>query len=208
MLYADKLLQVVWIEPLPDVFQLLQHNIRMFSSQLGINALVGEHDGEKIKLHVSPGTRAASSIFPIKEVTMIWPDVSYESEITLVSRTLPSLLKEHRIDLADYKALVMDTQGSELLILRGAESILHNFDYIKLEAANFEIYEGCALLEDIQIFLAEHGFEESSRYLFAAKGERQCYDVVFKKRGLRRNFPFRLPLARPKAIRNLDIVEQ
>lgn len=202
MLYADKLLQVVWIEPLADVFRLLQGNIKDLPSQIGINALVGERDGEKTTFYVSPGTRAASSIFPLKEVTEIWPDVTFESERVMITKTLPTLLAENNINLSDFQCLILDTQGSELMILRGAESILHVFDYIKLEVANFEAYSGCATLPQVTDYLLSLGFEEFSRRCFASSGERKYYDIVYRRHGAHTGSPIRIPLRRPKALRH------
>ena len=63
------------------------------------------------------------------------------------------MLARERIDRARYDALVMDTQGSELLVLRGAEPVLEHFRFIKTEVPDFEAYAGCAQLDDIERFL-------------------------------------------------------
>ena len=72
------------------------------------------------------------------------------------SVSLPTALEG--IDLACYDALVIDTQGTELLILEGAAPLLPRFKYIKTEAADFELYKNCASERDIVRFLSAHGF--------------------------------------------------
>jgi hypothetical protein len=58
---------------------------------------------------------------------------------------------------------VLDTQGSELLILKGAEHTLGFIDVITTEVADFESYKDCARLEQIAGFLSSHGFREYCR---------------------------------------------
>jgi hypothetical protein len=94
------------------------------------------------------------------------------------------LLEDQGIDVAQYQALVMDTQGSELLILRGAVSILSRFEFIKLEVPDFESYEGCCKLADVNAFMVSHKYKEHSRKKFASRKEGGSYfDVVFKRQG-------------------------
>ena len=60
----------------------------------------------------------------LKEHRDVWPKVDFTKTITLRSSTLATLLARERIDPQRYDALVMDTQGSELLVLqrRGARA--------------------------------------------------------------------------------------
>jgi hypothetical protein len=77
----------------------------------------------------------------------------------------------------------MDTQGSELLVLQGAASILPYFKYVKTEAADFEAYGGCARLKTIRRFLKRHGFKEWRRARSAYRPwVGNYFDAVFKRR--------------------------
>ena len=60
--------------------------------------------------------------------------------------------------------LIMDTQGSELLVLKGAIPVFQNFTYIKTEVPDFESYKGCCQLKDLQTFLKQYDFTELSRH--------------------------------------------
>ena len=114
---------------------------------------------------------------------VFWPGVAFTKTITLRSVTLTSLLKSQGIDPAGYDALVMDTQGSELLVLKGADPILQNFKYIKTEVADFESYAGCCQITDIESFLKPRGYTEISRHDFASRpGVGHYYDIVYKRR--------------------------
>jgi len=92
------------------------------------------------------------------------------------------LLEEEHIDYSEYDSLIMDTQGSELLVLKGAVSILKNFTYIKTEVPDFESYTGCCQLADIASFLTRHGYREFSRQKNAEKPNvGSYYDIVYKR---------------------------
>lgn len=55
--------------------------------------------------------------------------------------------------------LVMDCQGYELEVLKGAENILKDMEWVYTEVNRKEVYEGCARVEEIDQFLWERGFE-------------------------------------------------
>jgi len=152
-LYGKIGLRVIWIEPIPEVFETLQANLRGFPNQRAVQCLITDRDDEEYRFHVANNNGASSSILELKYHKDIWPDVNYTDTILLKSITLTSLFKKERIDPADYQALIMDTQGSELLVLKGGIPVLHNFKYIKTEAWDVEVYAGCCQLVDISSLL-------------------------------------------------------
>ncbi len=182
-LYAEHRLSVVWIEPIPDVFGKLKRNLAEFPRQIALEGLVTDLDNKEYKFHLASNNGASSSILELGLHKDIWPDVSFEQTIKLYSKTLPSLLKANQIDPAGYDMLVIDTQGSELLVLKGAEPLLNQFKYIQTEVPDFEAYKGCCQLKDLQTFLGQHGFVEISRNKFATHpGGGNYYDVTFQNR--------------------------
>lgn len=179
-LYARHGLDVLWIEPIPDVFVELRRNIERYPRQRALECLVTDRDDAEYEFHIANNRGESSSILDLKEHKTVWPKVAFTTTIKLRSSTLPSLLVREQIEPVAYDALVMDTQGSELLVLRGAEPLLAGFKFIKTEVPDFEAYAGCAQLADIGRFLAEHGFRELSRSRFASHpGGGSYYDVVF-----------------------------
>lgn len=176
-------LRVLWIEPIPEVFSQLEHNISGLPGQRALQALVTDSDSTDYQFHIASNGGASSSILNLKEHTDIWPDVTYTSTISLKSITLASLFQREQIDPSEYEALILDTQGSELLVLRGSLSILENFKYIKTEVPDFESYEGCCQLADISEFMAENGYEEFTRNKFASRPAGGDYfDSVYRRK--------------------------
>jgi len=176
-------LRVIWVEPIPEVFSELKRNIREFSNQRAYQALVTDVDGKEYKFHISNNNGASSSILEFKQHKDIWPNVNYTASISLNSITLASLLRKERIDPCDYQALIMDTQGSELLVLQGSVPVLENFKYIKTEVPDFESYEGCCQLVDINAFMKKHGYIEFSCNKFASREAGGDYfDIVYRRK--------------------------
>lgn len=58
-----------------------------------------------------------------------------------------------------YNFLLMDVQGYELEVLRGAKNTLNHIDYIQSEVNKAEVYENNALIEDIDEFLFNYNFK-------------------------------------------------
>lgn len=181
-IYAKRRLRVLWIEPIPSVFEKLQLNIAKTPNQRAIQSLVTDRDNETYQFHIANNNGASSSIYELKDHKDIWPEVEYTETISLESKTLTSLLQEHSIDHSGFDALILDTQGSELLVLKGAEPILKHFQFIKTEAADFESYEDCCQLADLDLFLTQRGFRLYSRNPFNRhKNGGQYYDVTYKR---------------------------
>ena len=175
-------MSVVWVEPIPEVFENLLENIRSFNNQQALKALVTDLDDKEYEFHVANNGGQSSSIFNLGQHKDIWPDVYYKNSITIKSITLARLFSAHNIDASNYQALIMDTQGSELLVLKGSLPILDNFKFIKTEVADFESYEGCCQLSDLDAFMVEHGYKEFFRSKFADRTEGGSYfDIVYKK---------------------------
>lgn len=182
-LYGRYELPVVWIEPNPDVYEILKSNLKDFPKQIAIKALVTDLENVEYPFHLANNNGESSSILDFNLHKEIWPEVKYETTINLRSITLPTMLRNNHIDHKNYDMLVMDTQGSELLVLKGGTPILQSFNYIKAEVPDFESYKGCCQLGDLQSFLNQHGFREYSRHQFAKRrGGGSYYDIIYKKK--------------------------
>lgn len=179
-------INVLWYEAIPEVFTNLQKLLSKYPKQKAICDLLTEKDGQEITFHVANNDGCSSSIFELADHKKIWPDVALTQTLKLTSSTLPTSLKRNHIDTKDYQAMVLDTQGSELLILKGAESILPQMKYIKTEAADFNSYKGGCTLNEIDEYLLTQGFDRIRSWRFAGKENVGSYfDVLYRNR----NFP-------------------
>lgn len=157
-IYARRGLDVVWVEPIPEVFEQLERNIASFPRQRAVRALVSDRDGASVRFHVTNNAGKSSSMLELAEHRDVWPHVRVAREIELETVTLPTLLSREGIELAGFDALVMDVQGAEMQALLGAAPILDRFTWIKAELFGFEAYRGVCQRPEVDAFLATHGF--------------------------------------------------
>jgi len=100
-LYEQYGVHVIWIEPIPEVFETLKTNLQTYPRQTAFQYLVTDQDGVEYEFHVSNNAGAASSILELR-LHNIWPEVSFEKTISLRSTTLESFLTRERVTLGDY----------------------------------------------------------------------------------------------------------
>lgn len=185
-LYAKHRLAVVWVEPIPEVFERLRDNVQGFPGQRALRYLVTDKDGEQYTFHVANNEGASSSILDLHLHKELWPEVTYTAELTLRSIKLATLYRREGLDTTRFDTLVLDTQGSELLVLKGAAEVLPGVRYVKTEVADFESYQGCCTLTDVTRLLAGYGFRERRREAFAGRaGVGTYYDVLYENRRCR-----------------------
>lgn len=160
-LYAKHDLHVLWIEPIQAIFDRLQVSLTNFPKQRALCRLIVDTDHSWHTFHLANNNGASSSILKMKEHLKLMPEIKCANEIQLKGITLPTLLSKENINLNNYDSLVLDTQGSELLILRGAKKILSQFKYIKIEVPDFEAYSGCVTLAVLDEELKKLNFMRS-----------------------------------------------
>jgi hypothetical protein len=110
--------------------------------------------------------------------------VQFPETRELTGMTLATVLRKENIPLASYQALVIDTQGSELLVLQGLGELIRQFRYIRTEAADFDAYEGCCRLTDLTAYLAKFGFVEKIRSNMTHRTSGgNYYDLLYVRAG-------------------------
>ena len=171
---------MIWLEPIPEVFGRLANSLKPYPQQKAFCHLITDVDNEQYTFHISSNEGASSSIFDLAKHKEIWPDVTFTKSIRLSSISLSTFVRQKQVNLAKYDSLVLDTQGSELLVLRGAVDILPAFKFIKTEVADFESYSGCCQLSEMDSFLCAQGFRRVAKARFTQKrGVGSYYDVVY-----------------------------
>jgi hypothetical protein len=99
----------------------------------------------------------------------------------MTTKTLASLVREIQLDLTTYNSIVLDTQGSELLILKGAIPLLSSMAYVKTEVPDFEAYLGCPMLPEFTSFMKGQGFRLVSKQPMAnSTSSHAYYDVTYQ----------------------------
>jgi hypothetical protein len=89
-----------------------------------------------------------------------------QSAVEVETITIKDLLKRREVDASAVDTLYMDTQGSELAVLRGCgDALLAQMRAILTEVSTEEHYEGGCLMSELDAFLAERGFKRTVTHL-------------------------------------------
>jgi FkbM family methyltransferase len=140
---------------------------RIFHSLHGRDPMVTLHQtalgdaAGSSELHISRRTDSSSFLPASNLLTELFEDTQHEgSERVSVARL--DDFPEHWGD-ARKALLKIDVQGFELNVLRGAEEALRHCGHVYAECSHVVLYEGQALFEEIEAFLAARGFRQQVR---------------------------------------------
>jgi len=152
--------RVLYIEANPEVFERLQLRIAEFPNVQAVNCAASDRNGT-VNLHVTSMDQS-SSILPLKRHAEIYPTIQETHQVTVESKTLDTLLQELELAPADFNIINIDIQGAELLALQGATNLLKYVEAINTEVNYEELYEGCALIDQLDEFLENYGFDRAA----------------------------------------------
>jgi FkbM family methyltransferase len=120
---------------------------------------LGSPDRSQATVHVTAEPGSSSIYEPVAH--LVWPDC--ERVFQVVSRaecelvTLDDALERHAIE-SPLHYIKLDTQGSELDILRGATRTLENALVLEIEVELNPMYRSQPLFSDVDQWLRMHGF--------------------------------------------------
>jgi FkbM family methyltransferase len=179
--YAQRNLPVLWVEPIPHIYQELLRNIAAYPRQQAVQALLLSAARSGVTLNISSNHGASSSVLDLAEHKKIWPEVHFVDQLVLDATTLDDLRAAHP-ETAGYNTLILDTQGTELDIIRGGKALLPQIQFIKTEVADFESYAGGCQLKEMDEFLRAAGFRRRAAVPFAsATRVGTYYDVLYSR---------------------------
>ena len=144
----------VLIEPVHENYVVLQDITSKIPKYEAVNMAIGNHEG-LVKMILASNDFQSSSILQPHLHLQEAPKVLFDRTIEIEISTLDNILTDSRsLDL-----IVIDVQGYELEVLKGAKRSLDRCNYIFIEVNRAETYQGCAMIKDIDEFLYDHGFQ-------------------------------------------------
>lgn len=163
--------EVLWIEANPATIDELRANVEPFGHHVA-SACLGATTGEIVVFNVADTPSGAnrgmsSSVLPLGTHLERHPNVRYVTQIELKTRTLDDVVAEH--SATGSNLLVLDVQGYELHVLRGGAEMLLHTDCIYSEINLDELYQGGALVQDLDGFLVERGFARVETRLYGSQ---------------------------------------
>jgi len=144
--------KLVFIEPCQAAFQILLNkfsnnpNIKLF------NCACGQISGTSAMFTTGPANQGMSNSLLQPKVHLIQhPRVIFNGTEMVNVKKLDDL----EFDKTEYGLLNMDCQGFEDRVLIGAKKTLKSIDYVYTEVNRMEMYEGNAMIEDIDRILSD-----------------------------------------------------
>jgi len=170
---------IVLFEPLTSNFSVLNDIAKNTEGNIIAHQVALGNDNRKVTMNISSNEAQSSSILTPKVHLTAHPEVTFSGTEEVEMRKLDDY------DYQDYNMIVVDVQGYELEVLRGASQTLSNIDYIYCEVNRDEVYEDNARVEEIDEFLSSYGFKrvETQWYYTGVWG-----DALYIKNKLN-NFP-------------------
>jgi FkbM family methyltransferase len=148
---------VVWIEANEQLIPQLTINTRDKYKHKVIHACVGDVQDLEVKFHISNNAGQSSSYLELGTHKTAHPEVHYIKDVVMKMKRID----QFRTCWGGYDFLNIDLQGAELKALRGMGDILHQFKWAYLEVNQQELYKGCALVEDIDMYMIGYGFRRA-----------------------------------------------
>jgi hypothetical protein len=88
----------------------------------------------------------------------VFPSIRFNKTINLITETLDNIVQKKKIKLAEYNCLVLDTQGSELEVLKGFQKGLGSIDIIVTEISIKKLYKNSVLFIQLKKWLENQNF--------------------------------------------------
>jgi FkbM family methyltransferase len=156
--------KMVYIEPCAKAFEELKRrfqyapNVRLFNLACGDKSEVGVimYTGDNT---INKG-QSNSLLKPAKHLR-IHPEVEFTSE----EMVDVDLLDNFGLIGEPYDLLVMDCQGYEGHVLRGAQKTIEQIKWVYTEVNQSEVYEGCAMVEEIDTLLKDFERVETGNWV-------------------------------------------
>lgn len=140
-------------------------------------ALLGDKEKRSVPYYASTSPyNTGNSIF--KEQTQFFDNCQVRN-IPMI--TLDELVAKHKLKNIDF--IKIDTQGSEMNILKGASKTLKNVEFILLETQNLEYNLGAPDTTDIMVFMKSLGYTlfDITELHHLPTGEMLGVDMIFAK---------------------------
>lgn len=144
---------MIFFEPLTKNFKVLKNHlgdeVTLVKKALG-------NQNTNVKMHVKRANDGmSSSVLKPKKHLELYPQIVFDSEEIVEMVRLDYFLGAKE----KYNFRVIDVQGYELEVFKGGVKTLDNIEYIITEVNKDEWYENCTMIEDLDKFLGQLGFD-------------------------------------------------
>jgi FkbM family methyltransferase len=138
---------LLYVEAIPELAELVRRRLDPRRPHFMRQAVVSDVAGETVLFHVASNNGGSSSLLAPGRHAELYPSITFEKTLELVTERLDDIVAE-RGEEASYNVVVLDVQGAELKVLKGAPELLARVDAVFAEVSSEPLYEGgCTFLE-------------------------------------------------------------
>jgi FkbM family methyltransferase len=145
-----------YVEPIPNVYEILERNLRNIPGHHAIKAVCSDREGEIVQFKIASNGGQSSSFLDFGTHAKLYPAISYEAVESMVTTTIDRLVETYSPRKVP-NLWVIDTQGADLHVLQGAKRSLCSVDGVFVEASLRPLYEGGCCLKELTDFLEPYG---------------------------------------------------
>lgn len=149
---------IAFVEAIPQMADKIKARLDPARDDICINAVCSDEAGQIVKFNVASNHGLSSSMLDLSKHAEIYPGIVYTESFMAETVTVDSLAAQYP-SLAEVNLMIVDTQGADLKILRGATETLKHVDAVIVEVAEDALYAGGSTLNDIIDCLRSQGFE-------------------------------------------------
>jgi FkbM family methyltransferase len=153
--------KAVYVEPSKEAFLLLQQRLskaRPRNVHVAVQAICMSESGKQVQLNISNRAGVASSTLGLGRVRQLHPRIEYVGVEEMHTTTVDAIVDDAFSGIPP-ELMVVDTQGTELEVLKGAErSLGGGTRFVFCEVSDEPLYEGGCNRALLESFLARFDF--------------------------------------------------
>lgn len=140
---------VIFIEPCASAYAVLDHRYGLNPDVTLVRAACGEYRGQ-VEMNIEISNQGQSnSILPLGTHAKHYPEIKF------IEKELVEMITLDGLNTKDYDFLMIDVQGYELNVLKGATETIKKCNWVYTEVNFEQVYEGCPHVDEIDAFLSE-----------------------------------------------------
>jgi FkbM family methyltransferase len=176
--------KIIWFEACRDFMSTLySHTQKVFGlNQQYFNECLSDVLDEEIEFNIANNGQS-SSMLELGTHAKLYPHISFVKKVKMKTKRFDKLMESQKmLHFEEYDFINLDVQGAELKVLKGFGDLLTkpNIRAIYTEINTEKVYKDCCLVEEIDDYLNEFGFNR-----ILTKGECSQWGDALYFRGLK-----------------------
>ena len=149
---------VTWVEAIPEIYDEAKKRLEKYPKQTILNAVLGEKDNEQVAFYIAGTEFSSSSILEPYLIQASHPGTELIEKRNYTTVTLDTLVSNNLNALMDNSLMILDLQGAELQVLKGATNTLNKIVYILTEVSIRKLYKKNDSFKKLRRFLHSQNY--------------------------------------------------